>query len=82
MGRFVKVAEDGDVRPGKAKAVRLADRILVLSPRPARIAADIAVDLPRPRDGVVLASEAFRETCGQVSAALRDGQPPGRLAAQ
>ena len=65
-----------------AEAVRLADRILVLSPRPARIAADITVDLPRPRDGVVLASEAFRETCGQVSAALRDGQPPDRLAAQ
>ncbi|WP_335947257.1 ABC transporter ATP-binding protein [Salipiger bermudensis] len=65
-----------------AEAVRLADRILVLSPRPARIAADITVDLPRPRDGVVLASEAFRETCGQVSAALRDGQAPGRLAAQ
>lgn len=32
------------------EAVRLADRILVLSPRPAQIAADIGVELPRPRD--------------------------------
>ena len=30
MGRFVKVAEDGDVRPGKVKAVRLADRKVAL----------------------------------------------------
>jgi NitT/TauT family transport system ATP-binding protein len=33
-----------------AEALRLADRVLVFSPRPARITADLAVDLPRPRD--------------------------------
>ncbi|MDT8897577.1 heme ABC exporter ATP-binding protein CcmA [Thermanaerothrix sp. 4228-RoL] len=32
------------------EAVRLADRILVLSPRPAQIAADLEIILPRPRD--------------------------------
>jgi ABC-type nitrate/sulfonate/bicarbonate transport system ATPase subunit len=32
------------------EAVYLAERILVLSPKPARIVADIPVDLPRPRD--------------------------------
>lgn len=32
------------------EAVRLADRVLVLTPRPACIAADIAVNLPHPRD--------------------------------
>ena len=32
------------------EAVQLADRIVVLTPRPARIAAIVAVDLPRPRD--------------------------------
>lgn len=32
------------------EAIRLADRILVFSPRPARIVESIAVTLPRPRD--------------------------------
>lgn len=31
------------------EAVRLADRVLVLSPRPARIVADVRIDLDRPR---------------------------------
>ena len=32
-----------------SEAVALSDRVLVSSPRPARIVADIAIDLPRPR---------------------------------
>ncbi|TKV61329.1 ABC transporter ATP-binding protein [Nakamurella flava] len=32
------------------EALLLADRVLVLSPRPARIVRDLTVDLPRPRD--------------------------------
>jgi NitT/TauT family transport system ATP-binding protein len=33
-----------------AEAVLLSDRVLVVSPRPGRIIADITIDLPRPRD--------------------------------
>jgi ABC-type nitrate/sulfonate/bicarbonate transport system ATPase subunit len=51
------------------EALLLADRILVFSPRPGRIAADIKVDLPRPR---APQSEAFsalaRELRGLIGA--------------
>ncbi len=33
-----------------AEALRLADRVLVLSAGPARLAADLPIELPRPRD--------------------------------
>ncbi len=41
------------------EAVYLADRVLVLSPRPARIVRDLAVHLPRPRDVRLLAAPEF-----------------------
>lgn len=52
------------------EAVTLADRILVLTPRPARIAADIAVTLPRPRDGDAADSAAFRAIVARAADAL------------
>ena len=65
-----------------AEAVRLSDRVIVLTPRPARVAADIPVRLPRPRGPEALASGEFRALCTQVTEALRDHQYPESVAAQ
>lgn len=56
-----------------SEAVMLADRIIVLSPRPARIIADIAVPLPRPRRPVLADSVGFRRIASEAEAALRAG---------
>ncbi|RJL16512.1 ABC transporter ATP-binding protein [Paracoccus siganidrum] len=65
------------------EAAMLADRIIVLSPRPARIVADIAVPLERPRGPALADDPAFRQILADASAALAlgdAGSPP--LAAQ
>ncbi|MCX8997017.1 ABC transporter ATP-binding protein [Rhizobiaceae bacterium BDR2-2] len=43
------------------EAILLGDRVLVMSPRPGRIEADIAVDLPRPRSVETAAHPRFQE---------------------
>lgn len=53
-----------------AEAVYLSRRVLVMSPRPGRIVADIPVLAPHPRDSAFRRSDTFFETCRQVSAAL------------
>ncbi|MFM2182533.1 MAG: hypothetical protein RJB61_827 [Actinomycetota bacterium] len=56
-----------------AEAVALSDRVLVTSPRPARIVADITIDLPRPRPVEVEDDSRFVGLCAAVRHALRRG---------
>lgn len=64
------------------EAVLLSDRVIVFSPRPARIAADIAIDLPHPRRRALIHSSAFRDLADAVSDALWDGAQGGAVAAE
>jgi ABC-type nitrate/sulfonate/bicarbonate transport system ATPase subunit len=52
------------------EALLLADRVVVLSPRPGRIVADVPVELERPRDGAVVADPAFVAQRVELLAAL------------
>jgi len=44
-----------------AEAVLLSDRVVVMSTSPGRIVADITIDIPRPRNGSVRSTEAFKD---------------------
>ena len=55
------------------ESVYLSDRILVMTPRPGRIAAEIAVDAPYPRsEGGFRTSDAYNRHCREVSARLAE----------
>jgi len=53
------------------EAIYLADRIIVLSPRPARIARDIRVPFERPRDEALKTSPAFLEIRREIWGLLK-----------
>jgi len=48
------------------EAVLLGDRVLILSPRPAHVAAEVRVDLPAPRSLGTLGSAAFAAIAAEV----------------
>lgn len=54
------------------EAIRLADRVIVLSPRPARVTADISIGLERPRHE---SDPRFQALLSQLRAALGVAQP-------
>lgn len=57
------------------EAIFLADRVLVLGPRPASIVAEVGVDLPRPRTAEMLESPELGALARRVREALdRAGQ--------
>jgi len=52
------------------EAVLVADRVVVMSPRPGRIAAEVPVDLPRPRTLALMETPAANATMARVRAHL------------
>jgi NitT/TauT family transport system ATP-binding protein len=55
------------------EAVMLSDRVIVLSPRPSRVVADIAINLPRPRDEAMMRGEPAAGLIARIFDALSDG---------
>ena len=54
------------------EAVQLSDRVVVMTARPGRIKEIFGIDLPRPRDSTIIASDRFGRLVGQVWGALRE----------
>jgi ABC-type nitrate/sulfonate/bicarbonate transport system ATPase subunit len=54
------------------EAVFLGDRMIILSTKPARIQADIAVALPRPRDILSPEFTRLRARCAQILSSMSD----------
>ncbi len=54
------------------EAVFLADRVLVLSPRPATISAEFMINLPRPRPKGIEYSEEFGHLAYEIRQAIKD----------
>ena len=53
------------------EAVYLSNRVIVMTPRPGRIADDIAIDAPYPRDESFRADPTYHDYCKRLSASLR-----------
>jgi NitT/TauT family transport system ATP-binding protein len=53
-----------------AESVFLSDRVVVMSPRPGVIRADVIVELPRPRVAKVRASPRYVDYCQEIRAQL------------
>ncbi|MCS5732323.1 ABC transporter ATP-binding protein [Herbiconiux daphne] len=56
-----------------SEAAFLADRVIVMSPRPGRIVGDLTLDFPRPRRRDLLSTPEFHAICDQLSAMLHAG---------
>jgi NitT/TauT family transport system ATP-binding protein len=59
------------------EAVLLSDRVLVLSARPGRIRADIAIEMPRPRSGESRSSADFASYEAQLRAHIEEADGGG-----
>lgn len=57
-----------------SEAVFLSSRVVILAPHPGRVAHEIEIDLPWPRNAETRMSEAFERKAAQVSRLLRSVQ--------
>ena len=60
------------------ESVYLSNRILVMSARPGRVAEDVAIDAPYPRDESFRTSSTYAALCRQVSEALQRAMGAGQ----
>jgi NitT/TauT family transport system ATP-binding protein len=59
------------------ESVYLSTRIAVMTPRPGRIAADLPIELPQPRERALRASPAYGTVCATVSEELARAMAEG-----
>jgi len=55
------------------EAIYLSDRVVVLSPLPASVIADVTVPLARPRTHEVLQAKEFNDTRATILSAFKSG---------
>ncbi|SNS48428.1 NitT/TauT family transport system ATP-binding protein [Actinomadura meyerae] len=63
------------VTHGIDEAAFLADRVVVMSPRPGRIVGEVRIDLPRPRPAEVRETPEFVACTGRLRRMLTHGRP-------